>query len=77
MTGVTCIGSGHDIKSQDKDFSGPARSGQGGVVSLSGMQKRSTATSGSSKDQSDDEEAEEENETTQSRNPVDAKRVRR
>ena len=75
---ITFIGSGYGLpKGQDKDAIGSL-----GIPSLPSMQKKSevqvrSTTSGSSGEQSDDDEAEGETETTQSRDPADAKRVRR
>ncbi|GFY90691.1 bZIP transcription factor family protein [Actinidia rufa] len=64
-------------KGQDKDVIGPL-----GIPSLPSIQKKSevqvrSTTSGSSGEQSDDDEAEGETDTTQNRDPTDAKRVRR
>ncbi|PSS19071.1 Light-inducible protein [Actinidia chinensis var. chinensis] len=71
-------GSGYGLpKGQDKNVIGPL-----GIPSIPSMQKTSevqgrSTTSGSSGEQSDDDEAEGETETTQNRDPADAKRVRR
>ena len=72
------IGLGYGLpKGQDKDVIGPL-----GIPSLPSIQKKSevqvrSTTSGSSGEQSDDDEAEGETDTTQNRDPTDAKRVRR
>lgn len=66
----------HSLKAQEKDYVGPVGVPPVPAISRKFVAQLRSTTSGSS-DQSDDDEAEGETETTQNRDPSDAKRVRR